>query len=111
MSELHPSRYFYSAATDTYETPPHRTSTHLLKLPLHPNANQPTDQSAKALHKNQPNTMVLAESKNKVGLGRALMNSRSGSAHKTNNKHRGNGAGRGGRGASSGQSEMVRMIV
>jgi len=55
--------------------------------------------------------MVLAESKNKVGLGRALMNSRSGSAHKTNNKHRGNGAGRGGRGTGSGQAEMVRMIV
>ncbi|KAG0126512.1 hypothetical protein HOY82DRAFT_627882 [Tuber indicum] len=51
--------------------------------------------------------MVLAESKNKVGLGRALMNSRSGSAHKTNNKHRGNGAGRGGRGTGSGQSEML----
>ncbi|KAG0637928.1 hypothetical protein HOY80DRAFT_907058 [Tuber brumale] len=51
--------------------------------------------------------MVLAESKNKVGLGRALMNSRSGSAHKTNNKHRGNGAGRGGKGTGSGQSEML----
>ncbi|PWW75208.1 P-loop containing nucleoside triphosphate hydrolase protein [Tuber magnatum] len=31
--------------------------------------------------------MVLAESKNRVGLGRALMNSRSGSSHKTNSKH------------------------
>ncbi|PWW79127.1 hypothetical protein C7212DRAFT_340051 [Tuber magnatum] len=42
--------------------------------------------------------MVLAESENRVGLCRALINSKSGSKHKTNSKHRGNGAGRGGRG-------------
>ncbi|PWW71790.1 hypothetical protein C7212DRAFT_360348 [Tuber magnatum] len=54
-----------------------------------------------------PDTVVLAEGRNRVGLGCALVNSGSGSTHKTNRKHRGNGAGRGGRVTGEGRPEML----
>jgi large subunit GTPase 1 len=51
--------------------------------------------------------MVLADSKNRVGLGRALMNSRGG----TGGKRVARPSGRGGRGGGKGAIEQVYIFL
>ena len=51
--------------------------------------------------------MVLADSKNRVGLGRALMNSRGGGTRVTRGGGGGRGGGSHGRGGYKGPVEMV----